>query len=98
MSLAKTVNCPYVKHGGDRIYQGDIFKDVSLRSIIQSENEGIAVEEIPFLHSIILTQDCDLEQDFNSRTSANCVNHDKFLPNLFICPAYIPKANEIQVF
>jgi hypothetical protein len=35
-----------------------------------------------------MTQDCDLEQDKQNRSSAESKNQDKFLQSVLLCPAY----------
>ncbi len=67
-----------------RIYQGDIYKDVSfiIGSPIKEKEKDYF--ELPYL--VVLSQDCDLRWDFSERTLKK--NQDKYLPTVLICPAY----------
>ena len=40
-------------------------------------------------YCVVLSQDCDLEHDFNNRAKADRKNDDKFLPALLVAPAYL---------
>ncbi|WP_232514238.1 hypothetical protein [Burkholderia oklahomensis] len=50
-----------------RICQGDIFREVECIERIAEKNGVIEVHKILFPLIIVLTQDCDLEQDANNR-------------------------------
>jgi hypothetical protein len=71
----------------DRICQGDILKDVPyIERVI--EKEGII--ELPiiyFPYVIVLTQDCDLEQDHVFRIE-NKETQDKLLISVLVAPLY----------
>lgn len=76
-----------------RIHQCDVFRNVPFYETY-SEKDGVfqlSVLEFPF--AIVLTQECDLEQ--NSKERANCfdkdvsiIKHDKFLVSLLCAPLY----------
>jgi len=72
----------------ERIYQGDIFKDIEY--IEQTiEKEGIIeISKIIFPLVIVLTQDCDLEQDFFNRRDTESKNQDKHLFSAIVAPLY----------
>lgn len=43
-------------------------------------------------YAVVLTQECDLEQDYGSFVEQGLwtlKNHDKFINNILICPAYV---------
>lgn len=46
----------------------------------------ISQATLPYI--IVLTQDCDLEWDFNNRSQPASEKHDKYLQTILICPAY----------
>ncbi|MDD1745413.1 MAG: hypothetical protein LUQ20_06370 [Candidatus Methanoperedens sp.] len=46
----------------------------------------ISQATLPYI--IVLTQDCDLELDFNNRSQPASEKHDKYLQTILICPAY----------
>ncbi len=75
---------------GDRICQGDILRDVSYveRTL---EQEGILeLSKIIFPFVIVLTQDCDLEQDHVFRTQSKH-SQDKWLISVLVAPLYNAK-------
>ncbi|TGL80878.1 hypothetical protein [Leptospira yasudae] len=72
----------------DRIYQGDIFEKVSfIESYVEIDGQfELNVLEFPYI--LILTQDCDLEQNKNERLK-NLDKNDKFLISILAAPLYI---------
>ena len=63
-----------------RICQGDIIKDVEYVEYVSEKDGNIEISKIVFPLSIVLTQDCDLSQDYKFRWSkANTSNEDKWL-------------------
>ena len=69
-----------------RFHQGDILKDVSL--IIYTGIDA-QISEINLDYAIVVSQDCDLEHDYNNRNNADKKDEDKFLPNILLLPAYL---------
>jgi len=70
-----------------RICQGDIYKD--LMYDVKSFKEGNSFKTLrvylPFI--VILSQDCDLEQDYKNREIRKD-KHDKYLRTILFSPAY----------
>jgi hypothetical protein len=79
-----------VKHeNGERITQGDIFKNVEFLEHITELDGNIEVSKIIFPYVVVLTQDCDLAQDFTFRwTEDTKSNHDKWLFSVLVAPLY----------
>lgn len=80
---------------GARLCQGGVFRDVASIESVEiepaSENnpdEQLSVSEVVLPYAVVLSQDCDLEQDEAARRSADRRNHDKFLSSILVCPAY----------
>jgi len=72
-----------------RICQGDIIKDVEYIEYVSEKEGNIEVSKIIFPLSIVLTQDCDLSQDYKFRWSkANTSNEDKWLMSVIVAPIY----------
>lgn len=72
----------YIKHDMDRIYQGDILKDVSFRFC---ENQDVVEISCPYV--VVLSQDCDLLQ-----CKCNLCNegqNNQYLPNIIVFPAFV---------
>jgi len=70
---------------GVSLRQGEILSNVvriqlDLSSLGTKEHR---VDEVKYDYAVVLTQDCDLEQDFKARQGRN--QPDKLLPNVFFC-------------
>ncbi|MDR3291752.1 MAG: hypothetical protein LBT10_06360 [Methanobrevibacter sp.] len=101
-SSVKSV-CRY--SSGKRVYQGDIYRDLRIIDYDYDNNEeGIFELEIPYL--IVLSQDCDLQQDYDSGEKYTQLEdkenedklrsiHDKFIPSVLLCPAF--PAEQVRV-
>ena len=73
------------------INQCDIFRNVEFIEYVTEENSSIEVSQIVFPQVIVLTQACDLQQDFNARKKleeSKAGNHDKFLISVIVAPLY----------
>ena len=73
----------YIKHDKDRIYQGDILKNIELRFC---ENKDVVEISCPYV--VILSQDCDLLQCRCNECSQNKENN-QYLPNVIVFPAFV---------
>ena len=73
----------YVVHDKDRIYQGDILKDVEL---CFCENKDVVEISCPYI--VILSQDCDLLQCRCNECSSDRENN-QYLPNVIVFPAFV---------
>jgi hypothetical protein len=72
-----------------RIAQGDIIRNVEYIEYISEKAGAIEVAKIIFPLIIVLTQDCDLAQDYRFRWSkANTETQDKWLLSVLIAPLY----------
>jgi hypothetical protein len=88
MCLLSQINTYYRKHNADRIVQGDILREVRFTDWdwdIKKGNIEIYEKVLPYI--VIITQDCDLDQDFKYRTTTT-KNNDKLLQSILVCPAY----------
>lgn len=81
------------KQLGDRISQGDIYRDVEYIESIEEKEGIIKISKIVFPYAIVLTQDCDLAQDFTFR-SDDSKSEDKLILSVLIAPLY----NEEHVY
>lgn len=82
------VNAAYFKSESARYEQGDIFRDVTLIEWAELEGEELKLVNRSLQYCVLLSQDCDLEHDFNNRSEEKPAKTDKFLQSLLICPAY----------
>ena len=67
-----------------RISQGDVLRDVAFSVGALNSNNS---EEIRMLYLVVMSQECDLEHDFNA-SQTNSENQDKLLEHILVCPAY----------
>ena len=73
----------------DRVSQGDIYKDVDWIEDVEESEGVLTIRKIRFPYVIVLTQDCDLAQDFELRwRGAEGDNQDKFLISVLVAPIY----------
>ncbi|MFZ2189363.1 MAG: hypothetical protein WA057_02295 [Candidatus Magasanikiibacteriota bacterium] len=88
--LESNIKSFYKKHSKERFCQGDILRDVKVSIDIPIEwqqSEGNTTDyDLPYC--VIMTQDCDLDRDFESKKGEKLTNNDKHLPTILVCPAY----------
>lgn len=80
-----------VKKGKNpRVAQGDIIKNVEYIEYVSEKGGNIEVSKIVFPLAIVLTQDCDLSQDYTFRWArkASSKNQDKWLLSVILAPIY----------
>jgi len=72
-----------------RISQGDIYKDVEFIEYAIEKEGVIEISKIIFPFVMVLTQDCDLNQDYTVRWARNgAANHDKKIISVIVAPLY----------
>ncbi len=71
----------------ERIQQGDIISDVEYIEYVDVIDGEIRISKIIFPLAIVLTQDCDLTWDFESRSKTNGLQ-DKYLFSVIVAPLY----------
>jgi len=72
-----------------RILQGDVFKDVEYIEYVKEQSGILEVSKITFPLVVILSQDCDLEQDARSRRlKDSSLDQDKWLLSVLVAPLY----------
>ena len=78
------------KQAHSRVCQGDIFRDVEYIEYVSEKGGVIEVSRIIFPLAIVLTQDCDLEQDFRFRWARKKKpqTQDKWLLSVLVAPLY----------
>lgn len=86
--LLSKIDSAYVRHDLERFCQGDILRDISIVQWAERIGDRLSVQERVLPYSVILTQDCDLEQDYNNRLSENSKNADKYIHSVLLSPAY----------
>jgi len=73
----------------NRISQGDIFKDVEFIEYIAEKEGIIEISKIKFPLVVVLTQDCDLDEDFKFRWGRpKKETQDKVLFSVLVAPLY----------
>jgi hypothetical protein len=84
------------KSESERLSQGDIFKDVKFYESYQEYQGNFELNVLEIPYAIILTQDCDLEQNKNERKKLIGLSEeerrkaklDKYLVSLLCAPLY----------
>lgn len=86
----------YLKKISKRVSQGNIYKDIFITEAKRNLPEAkLKVKEIPIEYSVVLTQDCDLEQDYNARndlSEPSETTHDKYLSYILLSPLHLEDA------
>lgn len=73
----------------DKINQGDIISDVEFIENVTEENGVLKITKIVFPLVIVLSQECDLTWDYDSRNSKKeDANQDKYLFSIIVAPLY----------
>ena len=73
------------------INQCDIFRNIEYLEYVKEENDVIEISKIVFPLAIVLTQSCDLQQDYNARKKlieTQKGDQDKFLISVIVAPIY----------
>lgn len=88
--MALSRNSTYTTETASRYRQGDILRDVQIVEWAEVVDEELVVSERHLPYCVVLSQECDLEHDFNNRADlAKCkLDTDKFLQSILLCPAY----------
>jgi len=71
----------------NKISQGDIYQNIEVIENIKQNDKYIKLDKIIYPHVIILTQACDLAQDFNFRFNKKNTE-DKILLSVLAAPVY----------
>jgi hypothetical protein len=71
-----------------RALQGDVIRNVDFFERVSEENGIIEISMITFPAVVVLTQDCDLEQDHNLRSDEKSESQDKWLISVLVAPLY----------
>lgn len=72
-----------------RACQGDVYKDVEHIEYVQERAGTLTVSKVVFPYVVLLSQDCDLEQEYKARwVEAPKASHDKWLISALVAPLY----------
>ncbi len=86
----------YVLRKPDQIHQGDLLEGVESRFNTLTQDDVTLIDKLTITlpYAVIMSQDCDLEQDFQYRNSDDKPNQDKILQSILVCPAFL--AEEVR--
>lgn len=88
--MAEVVTKTYKENRGI-VNQCDIFRNLRYIECFKETDGAIEISQIVFPLSIVLTQACDLQQDFDARDKSKrsaSATHDKFLVSVIVAPIY----------
>ena len=72
-----------------RVHQGDIYRNIEFIEYAVEEAGIVDISKIDFPLVIVLTQDCDLQQDHTFRSSEEGkLTQDKYLLSVLVAPLY----------
>ena len=72
-----------------RVCQGDVYRDIDMIEHVTESSGTLEVAKVRFPLVLVLTQDCDLEQDYKFRWSkAETKTNDKWLMSVLVAPLY----------
>lgn len=74
-----------------RIRQGDIYKSIEYLEYIKEKKGVLEISKIIYPYVIVLTQDCDLKQDFVNRKEKKVKpekTQDKYLISVLVAPLF----------
>lgn len=80
----------YAPSQGGPLRQGEILSDlIETRMVSVSKDQAPQVDLVTHPFALILSQDCDLDLDFQARNSPETVSHpsNKLLPSILFCEA-----------
>lgn len=91
--MAEVITKTYVDKQKRHICQCDIFSNIEYIEHAEEYDEFIEISKIIFPKVIILTQACDLQQDFKAREqniqqNTQGENNDKYLMSVLVAPLY----------
>lgn len=72
-----------------RVCQGDVFRDVEMIEYVAEKRGTLEVSKIVFPLVVVLTQDCDLEEEHRVRWGGSSKqSQDKWLISVLVAPLY----------
>jgi len=77
------------KNSAERVRQGDIYRNIEYIEYAIEEYGIIDISKIVFPLIVVLTQDCDLQQDYTFRLHGEPkTSQDKYLLSVLVAPLY----------
>lgn len=84
------IDSRYIKRTIRRICQGDILREIDVIDSYTKDSSGaLEYDELTLPYIVVMTQDCDLDNDFRNRSQKAPEKHDKYLRTVLVCPAYV---------
>jgi hypothetical protein len=87
--MLQPVKTIYTQHNFERVLQGDIYKDIEYPILETDEKNAVnKLKLITTQYLVVLSQDCDLEQDYKDRSNENG-KQDKHLDYILAIPLFL---------
>jgi hypothetical protein len=82
----------YIIHEQERVCQGDIFRGIELPIAVSKNGQDYTFDTYLIEYAVIVSQDCDLQQDYTNHISEKVEKHDKYIPSIILAPAYLAES------
>lgn len=70
-----------------QIHQGDIYRDIDYIEYADIIDGQINISKIRYQYVMVISQECDLAQDYNERNNER-QKHDKLLQSIMVIPMF----------
>jgi hypothetical protein len=89
--MLNRIDRKYFRHKSEIFHQGDILKDIEIVLHAEETKEGNigSTENLNLEYTVVMTQECDLEQDYKNRIDKTPITQDKYLKSVLLVPAYL---------
>jgi hypothetical protein len=78
----------YTERPKDRVAQGDVLEEFEYNLWEHSSN-ALETTTITLPYAVVMSQDCDLQQDFDLRSKGDAQTQGQYIPSILLCPAFI---------
>lgn len=84
----------FQRNDRDRVFQGDVLENFE-HEVFKVTSEGRELITFTEPYIVVLSQDCDLQWDYDFRNRNPLSSHDKFLSDVAVAPAYLSEQFKI---
>ena len=80
-----------IKKTDDQVHQGDIYREIDCIEYANVNDGIVDISKIHYQYVMVLSQECDLTQDYNERVNIiqqQPITYDKILQNIIVVPLF----------